>query len=55
VPRNVIEQDLLDRQQFAAVFATSFLDTLAGRDLEADFGAGTFHDADPDGIPAPVL
>ena len=36
VPRNVIEQELLDRQQFAAVFATSFLDTLAGRDLDAD-------------------
>ena len=36
VPRDVIEQELLDRQQFAAVFATSFLDTLAGRDLDAD-------------------
>jgi hypothetical protein len=54
VPRSVIEQDLLDRQQFAAVFATSFLDTLADRDLQADFGAGIYDDADPSGIPAPV-
>ncbi len=54
VPRDAIEQDLLDRQQFAAVFATSFLDTLAGRDLEADFGSGIFDEADPDGIPAPI-
>jgi hypothetical protein len=52
VPRNAIEQDLLDRQQFAAVFATSFLDTLADRDLEADFGPGIYPEADPDGVPA---
>ena len=52
VPRSVIEQDLLDRQQFAAVFATSFLHTLASRDLEADFGAGIYDDADPDGVPS---
>jgi hypothetical protein len=51
VPRDAIERDLLDRQQFAAVFATSFLDTLTDRDLEADFGAGIYHDADPDGVP----
>jgi hypothetical protein len=54
VPRNVIEQELLDRQQFAAVFATSFLDTLAGRDFDADFGTGIFPEADPSGIPEPV-
>lgn len=54
VPRDVIEQELLDRQQFAAVFATSFLDTLAGRDLDADFGSGIYPDADPSGIPLPV-
>jgi type I phosphodiesterase/nucleotide pyrophosphatase len=54
VPRSVIEQELLDRQQFAAVFATSFLDTLAGRDLESDFGPGIYPDADPSGIPSPV-
>jgi hypothetical protein len=54
VPRSVVEQDLLDRQQFAAVFATSFLDTLEGRDLEADFGSGIYPEADPSGIPLPV-
>ena len=51
VPRSAIEQDLLDRQQFAAVFATSFLDSLADRDLQTDFGTGIYHDADPDGVP----
>jgi hypothetical protein len=54
VPRDAIEQELLDRQQFAAVFATSFLDTLRGRDLEADFGTGIYPEADPSGIPGPV-
>jgi hypothetical protein len=52
VPRSAIEQNLLDRQQFAAVFATSFLDTLADRDLETDFGPGIYPEADPDGVPA---
>jgi hypothetical protein len=52
VPRDVVEQELLDRQQFAAVFATSFLDTLAGRELDADFGPGMYPEADPSGIPA---
>jgi hypothetical protein len=54
VPRSVIERDLLDRQQFAAVFATSFLDTLADRDLKADFGPGIYPEADPSGIPPSV-
>ena len=54
VPRGVIEQELLDRQQFAAVFATSFLDTLAGRQLDADFGPGIYPDGDPSGVPPPV-
>jgi hypothetical protein len=54
VPRDAIEQELLDRQQFAAVFATSFLDTLDGRDLDADFGSGIYLEADPSGIPPPV-
>jgi hypothetical protein len=54
VPRDAIEQELLDRQQFAAVFATSFLDTLRGRDLDADFGTGIYPEADPSGIPEPV-
>jgi hypothetical protein len=54
VPRDAIEQELLDRQQFAAVFATSFLDTLDGRELDADFGPGIYPEADPSGIPPPV-
>jgi hypothetical protein len=54
VPRDAIEQGLLDRQQFAAVFATSFLDTLAGRDLRPDLGRGIYDDADPYGIPDPI-
>jgi hypothetical protein len=53
VPRDAIEQELLDRQQFAAVFATTFLDTLADRDLST-FGPGIFAEAEI-GIPAPVL
>ena len=53
VPRDAIEQDLLDRQQFAAVFATTFLDTLEDRDLETDFGEGIFPEAEI-GIPEPV-
>jgi hypothetical protein len=53
VPRDAIEQELLDRQQFAAVFATTFLDTLEGRDLEADFGEGIFPEAEI-GIPEPI-
>ena len=52
VPRDAIEQELLDRQQFAAVFATSFLDTLADRELDAGFGPGIFYpEGDPSGIP----
>lgn len=53
VPRDAIEQELLDRQQFAAVFATSFLDTLAGRELTA-FGPGIYPEGDPFGVPPPV-
>jgi hypothetical protein len=52
VPRDAIEQDLLDRQQFAAVFATTFLGTLAGRDLTA-FGAGIYPEGEI-GMPATV-
>jgi hypothetical protein len=52
VPRNAIEQGLLDRQQFAAVFATTYLDTLASRDL-AEFGQGTYPEGEI-GIPEPV-
>ena len=53
VPRDAVEQELLDRQQFAAVFATTFLDTLADRDLST-FGPGIFAEAEI-GIPAPIL
>jgi hypothetical protein len=53
VPRDAIEQDLLDRQQFAAVFATTFLDTLDGRDFDAEFGTGIYPEAEI-GIPPPV-
>ncbi len=54
VPRDAIEQELLDRQQFAAVFATSFLDTLAGRELDTGFGPGIYPEGDPAGVPPPV-
>ena len=40
VPRDAIELELLDRQQFAAVFATTFLDSLRDRDLSS-FGPGS--------------
>jgi hypothetical protein len=52
VPRDAIERDLLDRQQFAAVFATTFLDTLADRDVSA-FGPGTYPEGEI-GIPDPL-
>jgi hypothetical protein len=52
VPRDAVEQELLDRQQFAAVFATTFLDSLAGRDLEA-FGPGIYPEGEI-GIPEQV-
>lgn len=50
VPRSAIEQDLLDRKEFAAVFGSSFLESLPGRDL-ARFGATAYRDADPQGLP----
>lgn len=50
VPRSAIEQDLLDQKEFAAVFATSYLDTLRGADLSA-FGDTAFLDGDPNGMP----
>lgn len=52
VPRDAVELDLLDRQQFAAVFATTFLDTLRDRDLSA-FGPGIYPEGEI-GIPPPV-
>jgi len=53
VPRSAVEQDLLDQKEFAAVFGTSYLGSVAGRDL-AGYGETTFADGDPDGIPGPI-
>jgi hypothetical protein len=53
VPRDAVEQELLDRQQFAAVFATTFLDSLADRDLESEFGPSIYPEAEI-GIPDPI-
>jgi len=54
VPRDAIEQDLLDAPQFAAVFATDFLDRLHDRDL-GDFGPTTYTDDGVDiGLPPAV-
>ncbi|MGZ8631706.1 MAG: alkaline phosphatase family protein [Actinomycetota bacterium] len=50
VPRSLVEQDLLDQKEFAAVFGTTFLESLAGQDLTA-YGDTAFSDGDPDGIP----
>jgi hypothetical protein len=52
VPRDAIELELLERQQFAAVFATTFLDTLRDRDLSA-YGPGVYPEGEI-GIPPPV-
>jgi hypothetical protein len=51
VPRSAIEQDMLDTPEFAAVFATAYLETLRGDDVTR-FGATqyTAPDVDP-GIP----
>jgi hypothetical protein len=53
VPADAIERDLLDRRQFAAVFATTFLDELAERDLRV-YGGGIYPEAEI-GIPDPVV
>ena len=50
VPRNAVEQDLLNQKEFAAVFATSYLETLRAVDLTT-FGDTAFPDGDPNGIP----
>ena len=50
VPVDAIEQDLLDRKEFAAVFGSGYLGTLASADLSG-LGETSFTDADPDGIP----
>jgi hypothetical protein len=53
VPRSVVEQELLDQKEFAAVFGTTYLESLRGRDL-AGLGDTTYTDGDPGGIPGPV-
>jgi len=50
VPRSAVEQDLLDQKEFAAVFGTTFLASLAERDLAA-YGTTAYADGDPDGMP----
>lgn len=50
VPRSAVEQDLLDQKEFAAVFGTSFLESLAERDLTA-YGETAYPEGDPGGIP----
>ena len=52
VPRSAIEQDLLDEQEFAAVFATTYMATLAHMDT-ATFGETAFPDGDYP-MPGPV-
>jgi hypothetical protein len=50
VPRSAVEQDLLDQKEFAAVFGTTFLESLTGRDL-ATYGDTAYADGDPGGLP----
>jgi hypothetical protein len=51
VPVSAIEQELLDRKEFAAVFGSGFLSRLRDADVTA-YGDTAFTDSDPDGIPA---
>jgi hypothetical protein len=52
VPRDAVEQDLLDRKEFAAVFASTFMDSIADQDL-ATFGETAYPEGDEAGIPDP--
>ncbi len=45
VPRNAIEADMLNEREFAAVFSTTYLDALVGRDL-AGLGSTAYPDGD---------
>jgi hypothetical protein len=45
VPRSAVEKDLLNQRQFAAVFSTDFIASLAGRDLSA-YGETEYTEAD---------
>lgn len=49
VPRSAVEQDLLDQKEFAAVFGTTFLESLAERDLNR-YGETAYPEADLGGI-----
>jgi Type I phosphodiesterase / nucleotide pyrophosphatase len=51
VPRSAVEADLLNELEFSAVFATSYLDTLVGKDLSR-FGPGSYPEGD---FPMPGL
>jgi Type I phosphodiesterase / nucleotide pyrophosphatase len=51
VPISAIEQELLDRKEFAAVFGSGFLGNLRDADVFV-YGETAFTDSDPDGIPA---
>jgi hypothetical protein len=53
VPRSAVEQDLLDQKEFAAVFGTTFLESIAERDLTV-YGDTAYPDGDPGGIPPPL-
>ena len=53
MPRSAVEQDLLDQKEFAAVFGTTFLESLAARDLGA-YGETAYADGDPGGVPSPI-
>src|SRR5262249_4719742 len=52
VPQDAIETDLLNNPEFAGVFATTFLESLANIDLSR-FGTTKYTDADP-GLPQPL-
>lgn len=54
VPRSAVEQDLLDQKEFAAVFGTTFLESLAQRDLNG-YGETAYPEADPGGIPSELV
>ena len=54
VPRSAVEQDLLDQKEFAAVFGTTFLESLAQRDLNG-YGETAYPEADPGGIPPKLV
>ena len=52
VPADAIEQDLLDHKEFAAVFASTFMDSIAESDLSA-LGETDYPEGDEMGVPEP--